>query len=279
MSHAISPSAVPARANPLDELGRYFHGVWHCRYFWLSLVRKDLKARYHGSAIGLGWSLLNPLLMTAVLCVVFANVFKMPIAEYGPYLFAGLTFWGFVTDSTSGGCNCFQQASPYILQHPAPLAIYPLRTVLGGLFHLTTAMVGVFILTAILARVFHPVALLVVPPALLLLVVAGWAAATIFGVAHLSFRDTSHLTAVGMQVLFYATPIIYPPSMMENRGFANFLEANPMTHMLFLFRDPILYGTPAPARSVAIAVTFTVLLVGVAAPTLYFNRKRLVYSF
>ena len=54
-------------------LKSYLIGVWRLRYFWLALVRIDLRNRYRGSMIGMGWSLLHPIAMTAVICTVFSH--------------------------------------------------------------------------------------------------------------------------------------------------------------------------------------------------------------
>src|SRR5262249_61787146 len=74
----------------------YLGAIWKCRFFWLSLVKMDLASRYRGSVLGICWSLLHPIAMTAILCVVFKYAFNMPnVRTYAPLLFTGLTFWGF----------------------------------------------------------------------------------------------------------------------------------------------------------------------------------------
>ena len=68
----------------------YFRAIWRCRYFWMSLVKMDLRTRYRRSVLGIGWSLLNPIAMTAIFCVVFSKVFGGDdIGGYGAYLLAG----------------------------------------------------------------------------------------------------------------------------------------------------------------------------------------------
>src|SRR4051794_17069673 len=109
----------------------YLKAVWNCRYFWLSLVKIDLRARYRGSVLGLGWSLLHPIVMTAIICTVFGTLFNMPIGFYAPYLMAGLTLWNYIMHSSLLGSGCFFAAESYIRQFPAPMAIYPLRTMLA----------------------------------------------------------------------------------------------------------------------------------------------------
>ena len=83
--------------------------------------------------IGVGWSLLHPILMTIVLCMVFSTILKVEnIWRYAPYLLSGLIFWNYITTNCTQGCHCFFLGESYIRQHPAPLAIYPLRTTLGA---------------------------------------------------------------------------------------------------------------------------------------------------
>ena len=104
-------------------------------YFWSSLVRIDLRGRHRRSVLGIGWSLLHPILMTAVLCAVFCPMFKADYRQFAPFLLAGLAFWNFLTSTALQGCHCFFQGESFIRQQAAPLAIYPLRTVLGTGIH------------------------------------------------------------------------------------------------------------------------------------------------
>jgi len=91
--------------------------------------------------------LLQPIAMTAVLCVVFSQLLNQEIREFGPFLLSGLTFWAFISAVVTDGCQCFLQGESYIRQQPAPLAIYPLRNTLGAGFHflLGFAIVLVFV--------------------------------------------------------------------------------------------------------------------------------------
>src|SRR5207249_3522038 len=121
----------------------YFGAIWRCRYFWLSLVKMDLRTRYRRSVLGMGWSLLHPIAMTIILCTVFTRVFNVASEDYAPFVLAGLACWNFITFSTTQGCQCFFQGESYIRQYPSPMAIYPLRTALGGIIHFLLALVVV----------------------------------------------------------------------------------------------------------------------------------------
>ena len=123
----------------------YFSEIWRLRHFWMALVRIDLRKRYRRSIIGMGWSLLQPIAMMVVLCVVFSQLLHQNIRGFAPFLLSGLTFWGYVAAVVSEGCHCFIQGEAYIRQQPAPLAIYALRTTLGAGFHFVVGFVIVLV--------------------------------------------------------------------------------------------------------------------------------------
>src|SRR6266478_1286552 len=100
-------------------MGSYLAAVWRCRFFWMSLVQMDLRSRYRGSVLGLGWSLLNPIAMTVILCVVFTALFNQDYHRFGPLVMCGLTFWNYIMYVTVAGCYCYFQGESYIRQHPA----------------------------------------------------------------------------------------------------------------------------------------------------------------
>ena len=216
----------------------YLLSVWKLRYFWLALVRIDLRNRYRRSMIGMGWSLLQPIAMATVICFVFKNLFNADVATFGPYLLAGLTMWNFISASVIGGCQSFFQNESYIRQQPAPLAIYPLRAALGGAVHL---LLGLIVFVAV-TRVMHgPVNLCTLPallPGIALLFIFGWSLAILAGVMNVLFQDTQHLVEVLLQILFYSTPIIYPAEMLRERGAGWIIDANPLASFLELIRRP-----------------------------------------
>src|SRR5262245_17665162 len=161
----------------------YLRAVWGCRHFWLSLVKMDLRSRYRGSVIGIGWSLLQPIGMTVILCTVFAKVFNQNVREYAPHVFVGLTLWNYFVAVVSQGCQCFFLGEAYIRQFPAPMAIYPLRATLGSAFHFLVGLLLAGVLGIWFNRGIEPLALVSLVPALLLMLAAGWAVALLFGLA------------------------------------------------------------------------------------------------
>jgi ABC-type polysaccharide/polyol phosphate export permease len=255
----------------------YLSAVWRCRYFWLSLVRMDLRTRYRGSALGIGWSLLQPIAMTVILCTVFGRLFSMPLSVYAPFVMAGLTFWGFLTFVVLQGCQCFFLGEAYIRQHPAPMAIYPLRTMLAGSFHFTLAL----LLVVVLGAIFHgydsawPVLSLV--PTLAILMVFGWSVAILFGLANVRFRDTHHLSEIGLQILFYSTPIIYLPNVLRERGASWVMDINPLVPFLTLLRDPVVDSKVPAVTTYLAAIVVALVLATAASFALRSQERKLIF--
>lgn len=260
---------------PPQSLTHYLREVWRCRYFWLSLVRKDLQSRYRRSVLGVGWSLLHPLALTIVVCVVFHEVFQLDVAGYAPFLLAGIATWGFLSSCVLAGCNCFVQGEAYIRQHPAPLAIYPLRTTLGAAFHLIVSLSVVGLLVAALSDRAPALAVVSLGPALLLLALLGWSLATLGGLAHARFPDSQHIAEVVMQVLFYATPVIYPRAMLAENRLGWLFQYNPLAVFLELIREPLVDGRWAAWATWQSAAGFTALALACAVAALARNQRRL----
>jgi ABC-type polysaccharide/polyol phosphate export permease len=219
----------------------YFSAIWQCRYFWLSLVKMDLRTRYRRSLLGMGWSLLNPIAMTAIFCLVFVHVLGGgDVKSFAPFLLAGLSAWQFITGAMQQGCSAFHRGESYIRQYPAPLAIYPLRIALGCMVHFLIALAVVFGLTWIMRGFENLPYLWTLLPSLTLLFIFGWALAMIAAFATVHFHDTQHLLEIALQILFYATPVIYPAKMLKDRGLGFLVRFNPLLPFLDLIRVPIL---------------------------------------
>jgi lipopolysaccharide transport system permease protein len=256
----------------------YFERIWQLRYFWFSLVKIDLRSRYRRSVLGIGWSLVRPLAMCTVLCVVFSKIFNLNIVEYGPYLLLGLAVWQFLIESTIGGCTCFVIAANYIRQQPLPLAIFPLRTVLGAGFHGLIALSVAVLFILILRGPSNLINMPMLAVAVLLIFLLGWLMAILAGLAHAHFPDTQHLLEIGFQILFYLTPVMYPPEIMETRGrVAWVLSMNPVTYFLSIVRRPLLYGEIPPLSDYLVASGTVVALALLAVWMLRRLEKTLVF--
>jgi ABC-type polysaccharide/polyol phosphate export permease len=253
----------------------YFQRVWKCRYFWLSLVKIDLRARYRRSLLGVGWSLLRPIAYTIILCVVFRRLFHRPdVWSYAPYLLAGLACWDYITTATRQGCQCFFQGESYIRQHPAPVAIFPLRTALAETFHFLIGLTVLIGLGCYVNGCANLLALASLIPTLILLFALTWALALLAGFANVYFQDTQHLCDVGFPILFYLTPIIYDPRDLGGYRLTWLVSnCNPLVPLLRLIREPILAGQ-VPSLQTYLSASIVVLAVGSIAALICSRLQR-----
>jgi ABC-type polysaccharide/polyol phosphate export permease len=254
----------------------YLTAVWRCRHFWLSLVALDLQARYRRSIFGIGWSLLHPIATALVMCTVFAGLFHLDLCDFVPFLLSGLAFWAYFLGVTLQGCQCFLDAEAYIRQHPLPMAVYPLRTTLRALIDLGIALGIVILVTGLWRGFVDAWPLLCLVPAAGLLLVLGWALATVAGFVNTVFRDIRLLSEVGLQVFYYLTPIVYHPEFLLNSRMAWLVYANPLVPFLNLIRLPLLESTVPTWRTFAAATAVTVLAAAMAAALLRQVQRRVI---
>jgi lipopolysaccharide transport system permease protein len=213
---------------------------------------------------------MNPICMTGVLCVVFSQLFHEDIWTYAPYVLSGMAFWNFMTGTIIEGCQSYYQGETYIRQHPAPLAIYPLRTTLGMGVHFLMALI-------VLLSMVWLLALWSVVPAFALMFLLAWTTAAVLGVMTVMFPDVQHLVHVGMQVLFYMTPIFYSSKLLDGHGLGWVLKWNPLAACLELLRAPILDAQLAAWQPWCLAAGTTCLTTAAAAWTFSKIERKLIF--
>jgi ABC-type polysaccharide/polyol phosphate export permease len=251
--------------------------IWGYRYFCLSLVGLDLRRRYRRTVLGLGWSLLQPLAMTCILCLAFHRIMHADIRTFAPFLLTGLAYWNYVITVSLQGCQCYVEAEPYLRQFVVPLAVFPLRTALGGAVHFFASLVVVVALLAVTIGFGSPLVLLSALPGILLLFCLGWALAALMGIATALHDDIQHLAQLGFQALFYLTPIIYPPeTLSDQRLLSKVIALNPLVPLLNLLRDPLVFGRVPPWETYAFALATVLLAVGMACLALRRMEGRLI---
>lgn len=259
------------------DFKRQLQQVWRLRYLVVSLVSIDLQARYRHSILGVGWCLLRPMAMSALFCFIFAGIFNQPLKEFAPFLMLGLTVWQFLTESILFGCTTYSNASGYLRQQAIPLSIMPLRTVLGVGFHALIALT----LATLVSWGFRGLTLTAIPsliPGVILLFLLGWALAMAVGIVTTYFRDIQHFTEIGLQMLFYLSPILYSPAMFKGRpGLLACLNYNPVTYLLDVVRVPVLDGHLASPQSYLVSLLSLCVVGSIAVLSLYRVGRKIVF--
>ncbi len=262
------------------------NAIWKFRHFWMSLVKMDLMTRYRKSVLGIGWSLLQPIAMTAILTVVFSQIgprgqtVETGWQHYSVMTFTAMTIFGFLRDTALHGCRCLTHNEAYIRQCPLPFSIYSLRTVLGLTIHFLITML-VIVAMAMLFKGVEPTlqSVWMILPMLPLIVICGWALATISGFATVYFNDVSHILEIGAQMFFFLTPVIYERKVLigDVPSRAVLVDYNPAAAFIETFQKPLVYHESASVLAYSLASATTVVLVIVACLMIRFLSKRVIF--
>jgi ABC-type polysaccharide/polyol phosphate export permease len=257
--------------------------IWQYRYFWMSLVKMDLMTRYRKSVLGIGWSLLQPLAMTAIFTMVFSQFVNDPNdpnawKKYSVMTLTAMTVFGFLRDSMLHGCQALVRNEAYIRQCPLPFSIYPMRIVLGNAIHFAIAMALIVVLASVLLK--NPLViqhLWMVLPMFLAAMICAWSLATLSSFATVYFHDTAHILEILAQMVFFLTPIIYGRQYLkEDKQWI--VNINPAAAYIEAFQQPLIEnGTAASWNSYALALGFTALLFGAAVLSIRTLAKKIIF--
>jgi lipopolysaccharide transport system permease protein len=255
--------------------------IWAHRHFWLSLVKLDLRNRYRRSFLGVGWSLLHPIAMTAVFCVVFSSLGmsgSQRWQDYAPFVLTGMCIWDFIRNSITGGSFSLIQNESYIRQVPLPYSIYPLRTVLGNVLHFMIGLAVVLVLIVLVRGNFdvfaHAWSLI---PSVLLLIAFAWGLATIVAYLTVFFRDIKHVVEVAMQVAFFLTPIIYSRKTLDDKGLGFIVDLNPANTFIEMIRAPLINQAPPSMSLFIFGFCAAAVSVFLAAGTTHWLKNRVIF--
>lgn len=212
------------------------------KYRWLLqlLVERDLKVKYRRSVLGYFWSILNPLLMMAILTIVFSQVFRFDIPNYPVYLLAGQLMYSFFAEATSMALGSILDGAALIKKVYLPKYIFPLSRVLSSFTSMLLSLCALFIVMAAMGVKFRAT-LLLLPVAMLYILMFSIGVGLIMSAAVVFFRDLQYLYTVFLTALNYITPIFYPVSIVPAE-YKALVMYNPLYCFVTFFRQVTIYG-------------------------------------
>lgn len=187
------------------------------RILLAELTKTDFKLRYQGSVLGYLWALLRPLMMFAILYIVFAKLLKIgnDIPHYPVYLLAGTTMWSFFTECTQQGIQAVVVRGDLLRKISFPKYIVVVSATLTAVINMLINLV-VIIIFALINGVEPTWSWLLAIPAIVELYLLSLGIAFLLGSINVKYRDITSIWEVLVQALFYAVPIIYPISMVAS---------------------------------------------------------------
>lgn len=260
-------NTTKARADILSALKNY--------YFFTTLGWQDVATRYRRSRVGAFWLTINMLVLISALGVVFGTIFRAPMAEYLPSLTIGIIVWGFISNLINEGCGSFVNAQEIITHVRMPLTTHVLRVLWRNMIITAHNLMILPIVFLIFMKPVTYIAIMTLFGLILLIINMAWMV-LVLAIVSTRFRDFAQIVQNAMQVLFYATPIIWSVEMLPGRYAHNLLNLNPFYHLLSIVREPLLGSMPALENWL---VSIVLAIIGWIFALVFFNHfyKRIPY--
>ena len=233
--------------------------VYRYRDLFLNLFRRELRVKYKGSALGVAWSLLNPLALVGVYTLVFSIFLKVRGVEHYPlFVVSGLLTWVFFSTSLQFSCGSLLGHASLVKQVRFPRQLLPLSVVATNL-----------VTFAVMLAVILPINLALIPetrttfwavfPLSLALVALASGLAVVLSVANVLFRDVEHIVTTVVLPWFFLTPVFYTfesiPGAERHQTLVDVIRyGNPVTPVLEAIRDPLFAGKLPSTVNVVYAV-------------------------
>jgi ABC-2 type transport system permease protein len=245
------------------------------------LVVTEFKLRYQGSALGYLWSLFRPLFLFGILLFVFGFLLKITsnIEHYPIYLLLGIVLWSFFAEATNNGLQSIVSRGDLIRKINFPKYIIVISGTISALINLGISMVVVFIFLAFSGIGLRPIALLF-PLIVLELYIFALALAFFLSALYVKYRDITYMWELGLQAAFYATPILYPMSLVIAKSvlLAKLLLLNPVAQIVQDARYVLV--TPETTtlakltdNGLAVYIPIIIVLVTIVSAALYFRKS------
>lgn len=228
--------------NPLTMLCKM---VIQYGFLTRQLVSRDFKTKYKRSVLGVGWSILNPLLTMAVQYVVFSTLFSNGTKNYPVYLLTGIVFYGFFNEAINMGMTSITSNAALIKKVYMPKYIYPVSRVLSSLINLGTSMIPL-VAVMLLTGTWPKPSLLLLVYDFLCLVVFVTGMSLLLCTCMTFFQDTLFLWNVVSMIWMYLTPIFYMETIIPAK-LLKLYHVNPLYQFITFARTCIIDGvSPAP---------------------------------
>jgi ABC-type polysaccharide/polyol phosphate export permease len=226
---------------------------------WLRIGLQDIRMRYQRSALGVGYIFINLAVMIFALGAIYSKILGQDMKAFLPFLTVGLVAWGYLTSSVVEGGSTFIQSEGYIKQIGLPPYVYVFRSFV----RITATMlltVPVYFIVALVYSVHFRWGALWAILGILLLGVVSFLMIAIFAHLNVRIRDTAYIASMSLQVMFFVTPIIWPPESLRFGRLRWVIDFNPFYHMMEVFRHPLIVSEPATSLNyVAVIITIVCL--------------------
>ena len=240
------------------------------------LVARDIKIKYRRSVLGVFWTLLNPLCMMTVLSVVYSNLFKFAVDNFPLYLLTGQVVFNFFSESTTAAMGAIVGNAALIKKVYMPKYLFVISRIVSSSINLGAAFCALIVVMAVTRSELHWTVLLSWFP-LLFVIVFSVGVGLLLAALTVKFRDIMHLYSVFITALMYMTPVIYPMNILPD-WLSRVVMINPITNMVMMFRDTIMYGVFPGLLNILIAGVEAVAMLALGMYVFYKNQDEFILN-
>ncbi len=214
--------------------------IYEYRTMIVSLIRRDLRGRYKGSALGFAWTFLNPLLQLGVYTVVFSIIMRAGIEDYYLFLFVALIPWLFFSTSVSAGASCVMAQKEMVKKIYFPREVLPIAHVTCQLVNMLLSFVVVFAVLLLSGKGISLQALLYLPIVIVAEYFLAISITMIVSAVTVYLRDLEHVLVILTMAWQFLTPVMYSIDMVPEE-LRSIFNINPMTPIIAAYRDILYY--------------------------------------
>lgn len=236
-----------------------FKNLYNYRQLLKSNVKKEIRGKYKGSFLGVLWSFVNPLLMTLVYAIVFPYILKDTGDHYVTFIVIGILPWTFFTTVISQGTFCVLANAGIIKKVYFPREILPISVACSGLVNFLISCIIMFIFL-LCSGIGISVQILWLPLIIMVQTILSLGIILITSGINVYIRDAEYIINFIINMLFYATPILYKSDMFIGTSVEWLIHANPMAIIITCYRDILFYQSMPHIKSLLVVLLGSLLL-------------------
>ena len=240
------------------------------KYLLYDLVTKDIKTKYRRSVLGVLWSVLNPLLMMLVLTAVFSNIIRVEVeGGFALFYLTGYIMFNFISEATGFALYTITNAAPLIKKVYIPKYVFPLEKCIFSFVNMLFSLIA--FVFAVTGKVTPHLTMLLFPIPMIYIFLFCFGLSLVLAALLVFFRDIGHIWGILLTVWMYASPIIYPITLVPE-WLKTIINFNPLYHYIDYFRNVMIYGKVPSLEENLICIFFSIsmLLFGITV----FRKKQ-----
>lgn len=268
---------VQTTIKPPSRISINIKELWQYRELFYFFTWRDIKVKYKQTFLGVTWALLQPLVLMLLFTFIFSKTLKLDFSiatSYPVFVLSGIIIWNLFNGSVSHAGESMIENASIIKKIYFPRLVIPFSALLISLFDFVMAFV-IFIGIALFYQPVQWTAVFYFPAAIFLCLIAAFGLGSFLAALNVKYRDFRYALPFLLQLLFFASQIIYPLSFFKRPGLKYLLALNPVNGAIELFRAPI--TKVIPDSEVVLISSITALLLCVIG-IIYFRKTESYFA-